>query len=57
MGYLNSTSGDFEHMKERDPQIAERYPKVLAVSAQRGEAIAAGIARARASKAAEPKKG
>ncbi len=51
MAYLNSAAGDFEHMLERIPQIAERYPKVLAVSTQRGEAIANGIARAKANKA------
>lgn len=57
MGYLNAASGDMEHLVGRNPQIADRYPKVLAVSVQRGEAIAAGIARAKASKAGEPKKG
>jgi hypothetical protein len=56
MGHLNSTSNDVDHMAQRDPQIAARYEKVLAVSIQRGEAIAAGIARAKASKA-DPKKG
>jgi hypothetical protein len=43
-------------MAERNPQIADRYPRVLAVSAQRREAIAAGMARAKAAKA-EAKKG
>lgn len=56
LGYLNRASGDIEHMAERNPQIADRYPRVLAVSAQRREAIAAGIARAKAAKA-EAKKG
>ena len=56
MGHLNATCNDFSHMARRDPQLATRYEKVLAVSVQRGEAIAAGIARAKASKA-EPKKG
>jgi hypothetical protein len=56
MGHLNATCNDFSHMAQRDPQIATRYEKVLAVSVQRGEAIAAGIARAKANKA-EPKKG
>ena len=56
MGHLNATCNDFSHMAQRDPQLATRYEKVLAVSVQRGEASAAGIARAKASKA-EPKKG
>ncbi len=57
MGYLNATSGDVEHMARRNPQIAARYEKVLTVSIQRREAITAGMARAKASKAGEPKKG
>jgi hypothetical protein len=56
MAYLNATCKDVNHMAERDPQIATRYEKVLAVSVQRGESIAAGIARSKASKA-DPKKG
>lgn len=56
LSHLNSVSGDVAHMAQRNPQIATRYEKVLAVSLQRGEAIAAGIARAKASKG-EPKKG
>jgi hypothetical protein len=55
-GHLNLASRDIEHMAERNPQIAERYPKVLTVVAQRRDAIAVGIARSKASKA-EAKKG
>lgn len=55
MGHLNATCNDFSHMARRDPQLATRYEKVLAVSVQRGEAIAAGIALAKANKGA-PKK-
>jgi hypothetical protein len=50
-GHLNAASRDIEHMAERNPQIAERYRKVLTVVAQRRDAIATGIARAKASKA------
>jgi hypothetical protein len=57
IGHLNAASGDIEHMAQRNPQIAERYEKVLAVVVQRREAIVAGIARAKASKAGEAKKG
>ncbi len=57
MGYLNTAAGDIEHMAQKNPQIATRYEKVLAVGIQRREAIAAGIARAKATKSAEPKKG
>ncbi len=55
-GHLNAASRDIEHMAERNPQIAERYSRVLTVVAQRRDAIATGIARAKASKA-DPKKG
>ena len=55
-GHLNLASHDIEHMAERNAQIAERYPKVLTVVAQRREAIVVGIARSKASKA-EQKKG
>ncbi len=55
MTYLNATCKDVFHMSERDPQIATRYEKVLAVSIQRGESIAAGIARSKASKADQKK--
>ena len=56
MGHLNTAAGDIEHMVQKNPQIAARYEKVLAVGVQRREAIAAGIARAKASKSGEPKK-
>jgi hypothetical protein len=55
-GHLNAASRDIEHMAERNPQIAARYSKVLTVVAQRRDAIATGIARAKASKA-DAKKG
>ena len=55
-GHLNLASRDIEHMAERNPQIAERYPRVLAVVAQRRDAIVVGIARSKASRA-EAKKG
>jgi hypothetical protein len=57
MTYLNATCKDVFHMSERDPQIATRYEKVLAVSIQRGESIAAGIARSKANKGDPTKKG
>jgi hypothetical protein len=57
MSHLNSASGDIEHMAQRNPQIAARYEKVLAVAVQRREAIAAGIARAKANKESGAKKG
>ena len=57
VGHLNAVSGDIEHLAQRNPQIAGRYEKVLTVVAQRRDAIAAGMARARASKTSELKKG
>lgn len=57
VGYLNTAASDIEHMAQKNPQIAARYAKVLAVVVQRREAIVAGMARAKASKASEPKKG
>ena len=57
MGHLNTAAGDIEHMVQKNPQIAARYEKVLAVGVQRREAIVAGIARAKASKSGEAKKG
>jgi hypothetical protein len=57
MGHLNSAAGDIEHMAQKNPQLAARYEKVLTVGVQRREAIAAGIARAKATKSGEPKKG
>jgi hypothetical protein len=57
VGYLNTAVGDIEHMAQKNPQIAARYARVLAVVVQRREAIVAGMARAKASKASEPKKG
>jgi hypothetical protein len=57
VGHLNAASGDIEHMAQKNPQIAARYEKVLTVVAQRRDAIAAGMARAKASKANDPKKG
>ena len=57
VGHLNAVSGDIEHLAQRNPQIAGRYEKVLTVVAQRRDAIAAGMARAKASKASELKKG
>jgi molybdopterin-biosynthesis enzyme MoeA-like protein len=56
MTYLNRACKDVFHMAEREPQIAARYEKVLAASLQRGESIAAGIARSKANKS-DPKKG
>ena len=57
VGHLNAVSADIEHMTQRNPQIAARYEKVLTVVAQRRDAIAAGIARAKANKTSELKKG
>ena len=57
IGHLNTAAGDIEHMAQKNPQIGARYARVLAVVVQRREAIAAGMARAKASKASEPKKG
>lgn len=56
LGHLNTAAADIEHMAQKNPQIAARYAKVLAVVVQRREAIVAGMARAKASKATEPKK-
>ena len=56
LSYLNEVAGDIEHMAQKNPQVAARYSKVLAVASQRREAIAAGIARAKAAKG-EPSKG
>jgi hypothetical protein len=56
LGHLNTAAGDIEHMAQKTPQIAARYEKVLAVGVQRREAIVAGIARAKATKSADPKK-
>lgn len=56
MTYLNATCKDINHMAERDPQIATTYEKVLRVSVQRRESIAAGMARSKANKG-DPKKG
>lgn len=55
MAHLNAASGDISHMAQKNPQIAARYDRVLAVAAQRREAIVAGIARAKASKGGEGK--
>ena len=55
MTFINVVAADIEHMATKNPQIAKRYPKVLKVVNQRREAIATGIAQAKA-KAAEPKK-
>jgi hypothetical protein len=57
LGHLNTAAADIEHMAQKNPQIAARYAKVLAVVVQRREAIVAGMARAKASKATDPKKG
>jgi hypothetical protein len=56
IGHINAASGDIEHMAQKNPQIAARYDRVLAVGVQRREAIAAGIARAKASKGVEQKR-
>ena len=56
IGHINAASGDIEHMAQKNPQIAARYDRVLAVAMQRREAIAAGIARAKASKGGEQKR-
>ncbi len=56
VGHLNTAASDIEHMAQKNPQIAARYARVLAVVTQRRDAIAAGMARAKAKKAAEPKK-
>ena len=56
IGHINVASGDIEHMAQKNPQIAARYDRVLAVGVQRREAIAAGIARAKASKGGEQKR-
>lgn len=48
MGHLNEVVADIEHMASRKPGILEHYEKVLAVMAQRREAISAGIARSKA---------
>ena len=57
VAYLNTAAADIEHMAQKNPQIAARYAKVLAVVIQRREAIVAGMARAKASKASDPRKG
>lgn len=57
VGYLNTAASDIEHMAQKNPRIAERYAQVLTVVVQRRDAIAAGMARAKASKSGEPKKG
>jgi hypothetical protein len=56
VGHLNTAANDIEHMAQKNPQIGARYEKVLTVVRQRREAIVAGMARAKASKAGEPKK-
>ncbi len=56
IGHINVASGDIEHMAQKNPQIASRYARVLAIGVQRREAIAAGIARAKASKSGEQKR-
>jgi len=50
MAYLNEVVGDIEHMVTKNPQIAARYPLALRVVAQRRQAIADGMARAKAAK-------
>jgi hypothetical protein len=50
-GHLDAASRDIEHVAVRNPQIAERYSRVLTIMAQRRDAITTGIARANASKA------
>lgn len=50
MSYLNNVVGDIEHMTAKNPQIATRYPLALKVVAQRRQAIADGIAQAKAAK-------
>ena len=50
MNYVNSVADDIEHMMKKNPQLAERYVKVLTVVKQRRAAVAAGIARAKAKK-------
>ena len=57
LGHLNTAAADIEHMAQKNPQIAARYARVLAVVVQRREAIVAGMARAKANKATDPKKG
>ena len=54
MSYLNGVAEDIEHLTRKTPQLAHRYDKVLTVVRQRREAVAAGIARAKAQKPSEP---
>jgi hypothetical protein len=56
IGHINAASSDIEHMAQKNPQIAARYERVLAVRDQRREAIVAGIARAKAGKGGEQKR-
>ena len=56
MGHINAAANDMEHIAQRNPQVAARYEKVLTVVTQRRDAIIAGMARAKANKAGEPKR-
>jgi hypothetical protein len=50
MTHLNDAADEIEHAGRKNAQILTRYQKVLRVVQQRREAIAAGIARAKAQK-------
>ena len=54
MAYVNAVADDIEHLMRKTPQLGERYDKVMTVVRQRREAVAAGMARAKAEKASEP---
>ena len=56
MTFIDEVAGDIRHLAQKRPQIATRYPHILAIAEQRSQSISDGMARARAARDAEAAK-